>query len=67
MGKKSDLKHAKLCYEHIGGMLGQLLLEQFVVKGWLARFNADDKNYYITEIGALEFEKIGIDLSKIKS
>jgi hypothetical protein len=36
---KSTGKTAKTCYEHIGGKLGQLLLEQFVEKGWIAKEN----------------------------
>jgi len=44
-----------------------LLLEQFITKGWLAKEKPDDKNFYITDIGILEFTKLGIDLSQIKS
>ncbi len=63
----SEKKTAKLCYEHIGGKLGNLLLEQFVTKGWLAKTNVTDKNFYITEKGTLEFAKLGIDLSLLSS
>ncbi|RYF26360.1 MAG: ArsR family transcriptional regulator [Flavobacteriales bacterium] len=65
--KASDKRPAKLCYEHIGGKLGSLLLEQFLIKGWLAKNDVTDKNFYITEKGTLEFTKLGIDLSLIKS
>lgn len=65
--KAAEDKTAKLCYEHIGGKLGNLLLEQFVAKGWLAKHHATDKNYYITQKGTLEFTKLGIDLSLINS
>ena len=61
--KASEKKTAKLCYEHIGGKLGNLLLEQFVQKGWLAKEQPTDKNFYITAIGMQEFTKLGIDLS----
>lgn len=67
MTKVYDEKPAKVCYEHIGGRLGKLLLEQFISKGWLAKNNSTDKQYYITEKGVLEFTKLGIDLSQIKS
>jgi hypothetical protein len=43
------------------------LLEQFIAKGWLAKEKPDDKNFYITDIGMLEFTKLGVDLSQIKS
>jgi len=61
-----ERKPAKLCYEHIGGKLGSLLLEQFVLKGWLAKNEITGKNFYITEKGTKEFTKLGIDLSLIK-
>jgi len=68
MSEKSVLrKPAKMCYEHIGGKLGQLLVENFTDKGWIAKNKATDKNYYITDLGQKEFEKLGIDLSQIKS
>ncbi|MFN0256802.1 ArsR family transcriptional regulator [Pedobacter ureilyticus] len=65
--KATEKKTAKLCYEHIGGKLGNLLLEKFVEKGWLAKENLRDKNFYITEKGTKEFSKLGIDLSLIHS
>lgn len=65
--KLFEKKTAKLCYEHIGGKLGSLLLEQFIEKGWLAKENSGDKHFYITEVGEKEFTKLGIDLSKLIS
>lgn len=58
-------KPAKLCYEHLGGKLGELLLEQLLEKGWLARKD-DDKALYITDKGVVEFTKFGINLAMIK-
>jgi hypothetical protein len=65
--KSTSVKPAKMCYSHIGGKLGQLLVETFADKGWIAKNNATDKHFYITELGQKEFEKLGIDLSQIKS
>lgn len=67
MSENLNRKPAKLCYEHIGGKLGSLLLEQFVAKGWLAKENPSDKHFYITERGEVEFAKLGIDLTQIKA
>lgn len=64
--KPVKIKPAKMCYEHIGGKLGQLLAVTFAEKGWIAKQNPSDKHFYITEIGLVEFEKLGIDLSEIK-
>ncbi|AZB07353.1 ArsR family transcriptional regulator [Chryseobacterium sp. G0162] len=66
MNQLNDRKPAKKCYEHIGGKLGQLLLEQFIDKGWITKDNSIDRHYYITEKGEKEFTKLGVDLSKIK-
>ena len=62
-----EIKPAKLCFEHIGGKLGMLLLETFVDKNWIAKQNPADKHFYITEKGQEEFAKLGVDLSQIKS
>ncbi|OMQ11737.1 ArsR family transcriptional regulator [[Flexibacter] sp. ATCC 35103] len=68
MNEKSNTrKPAKMCYEHIGGKLGQLLLENFADKGWIAKNKPTDKNFYITDLGQKEFVKLGIDVSQIKS
>ena len=67
MIKVDAAKPAKLCYEHIGGKLGSLLLKKFLEKGWLEKMNATDKNFYITVKGEHEFAKLGIDLSEIKT
>lgn len=60
-------KPAKTCYSHLGGTLGNLLLEQFIAKEWIAKYSKADKHYYITPKGEKEFTKLGIDLSLIKS
>ncbi|WDF58438.1 ArsR family transcriptional regulator [Flavobacterium sp. KACC 22758] len=59
-------KPAKICYEHIGGKLGQLLAVSFAEKGWIAKKNNSDKHFYITDLGEKEFTKLGIDISEIK-
>lgn len=59
-------KPAKICYEHIGGKLGQLLAVSFAEKGWIAKKNASDKHFYITDLGEKEFSKLDIDISEIK-
>jgi len=65
--KSTTSKPAKMCYEHIGGKLGQLLKENFTEKGWIAKNKPADKHFYITELGEKELEKLGIDIAVIKS
>lgn len=65
--KLSKQKPAKMCYEHIGGKLGNLLAVTFAEKGWIAKKSPTDKHFYITDLGEKEFEKLGIDLTEIKA
>ncbi len=55
-----------MCYDHVGGLLGGLLRDVFVKKGWIARARPADKHYYITRKGKAGFAKLGIDLEQIK-
>ncbi|MXV50619.1 ArsR family transcriptional regulator [Pedobacter sp. HMF7647] len=60
-----QLVPAKLCYNHIGGKLGELLFESFLRNGWITKEHPDDKHYTVTDAGKQEFLKIGVDVSKI--
>jgi DNA-binding PadR family transcriptional regulator len=66
MATTDDLKPAKICYTHLGGKLGTLLMDTFIDKGWIAKNNPKDKHFYITDKGKEEFTKLGLDLSQIK-
>ncbi|MFP3597098.1 ArsR family transcriptional regulator [Chryseobacterium sp. SIMBA_029] len=67
MKQNTTKKPAKTCYNHIGGKLGTLLLEEFVNKGWIAKEKPDAKHFYITYDGIKGFTTLGIDLSQIQS
>jgi DNA-binding PadR family transcriptional regulator len=67
MKTMKESKPAKICFEHIGGKLGMLLMDTFIEKNWIAKDNPKDKHYYITDKGQKEFTKMGIDLSQIES
>jgi hypothetical protein len=62
----APVKPAKMCYEHIGGKLGQLLAETFIEKGWITKKNTSDKTFYITDLGQKEFTALGVNISEIK-
>ncbi|PSL50142.1 hypothetical protein CLV51_1011486 [Chitinophaga niastensis] len=64
--EKNDKIPAKLCYNHLGGKLGSLLLDNFIEKGWIARDLSSEKHYYITEAGDKGLKKMGIDTALIK-
>lgn len=65
--KTKEVKPAKLCFEHIGGKLGELLLNAFIEKQWIARLDPSIKHFYITKKGIKAFSALGIDLALIKS
>lgn len=67
MTKKTTTKPAKLCYDHIGGKLGEMLLKVFIDQAWLQKANPADKHFFITEKGKTEFTRLGLDLSQITS
>jgi len=67
MEKQTYRQTVKTCYDHIGGKLGSLLLEQFVSKGWIRKERPSDKYFFITGEGEKEFCRLGIDLSQIKA
>jgi hypothetical protein len=60
------MKPAKICYDHIGGKLGTLLLEMCIQQEWIMHSNSTGKHYFITDKGQIEFTKMGLDLSLIK-
>ncbi|HVI46563.1 MAG TPA: hypothetical protein VM802_16925 [Chitinophaga sp.] len=67
MASEKDIKKpVKFCYSHIGGKLGQLLTDNFIEKGWIARDPDSEKHYYLTEAGEKGLKKMGIDTSAIK-
>ncbi len=57
---------AKPCFSHVGGKLGQLLMDVFIQKGWISKKRNDDKHFFVTEKGKTQFKKMGLDLSQIK-
>lgn len=57
---------AKMCFSHISGKLGNMLLELFIEKAWISPVKSDSKHFVVTEKGKKEFKKMGLDLSQIK-
>jgi hypothetical protein len=66
MAKTKDVLPAKMCFSHIGGKLGMLLMETFIERGWLEKKSGANKHFYITKKGQKEFTKLGVDLSQIE-
>lgn len=52
----------KRCYDHLGGKLGAALMELYVKNGWIALEEDSGAVYCITEKGAAEFARMGLDV-----
>ncbi|HEX8005487.1 MAG TPA: winged helix-turn-helix domain-containing protein [Trebonia sp.] len=55
-----SLRQARLCYDHVAGVLGVTLLDQMRSLGWLASGSGPD--FDVTEPGVQALAGIGIDL-----
>lgn len=64
MKPRNDIKAAKICYKHLGGKLGELLLDYLIKEQWLVKSQLPDENYILSNKGAAELLKAGIDISK---
>ncbi len=56
---QQELRHARMCYDHIAGSLGVGLTQVLVGNGSLVE---DDANYQVTESGAGWLRSFGIDV-----
>jgi hypothetical protein len=66
MNAVKNQKTVKTCNNHVGGKLGELLMESFIDKGWIGKDDVNERYYHITEIGQKGFSKLGIDLNQVK-
>jgi len=57
-------KTIKICYDHIGGILGEAILKFFIKEKLIELV---DEEYEITEKGWDELEIIGVDINKLRS
>lgn len=48
------------CYDHLGGNLGEALLNFYIENGWIELEEGKSTIYIITEKGYAEFEKMGL-------
>jgi hypothetical protein len=64
--KQQEYLPAKMCFSHIGGKLGSMLMESFLDNGWIEKSNAAHKHFFITDKGKKEFLKLGVDVTQIE-
>lgn len=65
MKMNNDIKNAKLCYKHLGGKLGELLLDYLIKEQWLVKAPLPAEHYRLSDKGVAELLKAGIDVSKL--
>jgi predicted transcriptional regulator len=61
MEKGKEIKGRK-CYDHLGGKLGAILLNNLLEKNWIKLEEDKTTVYIITEKGKKEFKKMGIEI-----
>jgi predicted transcriptional regulator len=54
------------CYDHLGGQLGEKLLESLLKLGWIQLDEGKSTVYVITEKGETGFSELGVDIEKKK-
>ncbi len=64
MGKVGPRKLAAVCYDHIGGALGESLYDAIVRKAWLS---ADSGELRVTAKGRRELAALGVPVDELDS
>lgn len=59
-------KIIKPCYDHISGIVGELLFDFLIKNKWIEKVN-NGNEFNITENGWHELELLGIDMGKLKN
>jgi len=62
MSKVGPRKLAAVCYDHIGGALGESLYDALVRKGWLS---ADSGALHVTVKGRRELATLGVPMEEL--
>lgn len=58
-----SLRIARTCYDHLAGALGVALLDSMLTADWLAAdLTGNGAEFGVTELGAKEFDRLGVDL-----
>ncbi len=61
-----ELRAARTCYDHIAGTLGVLLHDRFNALRWLVESPETGRGYELTNDGAKAFERMGIEVEKLR-
>lgn len=61
-GKEPKMLKGRLCFEHLGGTLGNRLFARLIELGWFEPDEESSKGWHITETGKENLEKLGVDV-----
>ena len=59
-----DLRHSRICYDHLAGEIAVQLYQALLIKGWLLE---DNLQLSLTESGRLAFASFGFNLAECES
>src|SRR5262249_16721244 len=62
--KDPELRHARVCYDHLAGDMGVWAFDRLCAKGLLA---GQDRELHVTQAGRDFFDALGIDTEALKS
>ncbi|MDI6794355.1 MAG: ArsR family transcriptional regulator [bacterium] len=66
MKKGYRLPRVGKCFDHLGGRLAPLLFEKLLELKWIVPKEGKKTVFEITAIGRREFDRLGVDLSKLE-
>jgi DNA-binding transcriptional ArsR family regulator len=59
-----SMRFARLCYDHVAGVVGVALLDQMLAAGWV--ISGSGKDFEITEAGSASLAEIGVSVERCR-
>jgi DNA-binding transcriptional ArsR family regulator len=57
---EDSMRFARLCYDHVAGVVGVALLDHMISQGWVTQ--ATDHDFEVTDSGAESLAELGVDV-----
>ncbi len=61
---EDSMRFARLCYDHVAGVVGVALLDQMLGAGWVISGSADD--FEVTDAGSVSLAELGVDVERCR-
>jgi DNA-binding transcriptional ArsR family regulator len=62
---EDSMRFARLCYDHVAGVVGVALLDRMLSAGWVIRGSGQD--FAVTDAGGESLDQIGVDVERCRS